>query len=55
MRTQKAAPHSSAVRRWRMSKQQDIVPKVIQLVAECGVPVGLILGGSVAGQHGRYL
>jgi len=30
-----------------MSKQQDIVPEVTQLVAKCGVPVGLILGGSV--------
>jgi methylmalonyl-CoA mutase cobalamin-binding subunit len=31
-----------------MSKQQGIVPEVIQLITECGVPVGLILGGSVA-------
>lgn len=30
-----------------MSKQQDIVPEVVQLVADCGVSVGLILGGSV--------
>jgi hypothetical protein len=30
-----------------MSKQRDIVPEVIQLVAECGVPVGMVLGGSV--------
>ena len=30
-----------------MSKQSEVVPEVIRLVAECGVDVGLILGGSV--------
>jgi len=31
-----------------MSKQRDVVSEVIRLVAECGVDVGLILGGSVS-------
>ena len=33
-----------------MSKQRDAIPAVITRVANCGVPAGLILGGSV--RHG---
>jgi hypothetical protein len=36
-----------------MSRQRDIVAEVIQLVAGCGTPVGLILGGSVAQETER--
>ena len=31
-----------------MSTQAAIVPAIVQIVAECGVPAGLVLGGSVA-------
>ena len=31
-----------------MSRQAETVQEIIQIVADCGVPVGMVLGGSVA-------
>ncbi len=31
-----------------MSKQTDAVPEIVRIVAGCGVPVGMVLAGSVA-------